>query len=202
MSQVTIIDGGGANIASLQFALQRLGAESELTADPDKILAAERVILPGVGAAADAMQKLGDAGLADVIPKLTQPLLGICLGMQLLFESSEEDDATCLGIIEGRAKLFAATDDRPVPHMGWNRIEKLRNSRLLDGIPDGAHFYFVHSFAVGVTPSTVACTNYGHPFTAIVRQGNFMGTQFHPERSGEQGARLLQNFLRLDSTGY
>jgi glutamine amidotransferase len=202
MSQVTIIDGGGANIASLQFALQRLGAESELTADPDKILAAERVILPGVGAAADAMQKLRDAGLADLIPKLTQPLLGICLGMQLLFESSEEDEATCLGIIEGRAKLFTATDGRPVPHMGWNRIEKLRNSRLLDGIPDGAHFYFIHSFAIGVTSSTVACTDYGHPFTAIVRQGNFMGTQFHPERSGEHGARLLQNFLRLDSTGF
>jgi glutamine amidotransferase len=202
MGQVTIIDGGGANIASLQFALQRLGAESELTADPDKILAAERVILPGVGAAADAMQKLRDAGLAELIPKLTQPLLGICLGMQLLFESSEEDDATCLGIIEGRAELFTATDDRPVPHMGWNRIEKLRNSRLLDGIPDGAHFYFIHSFAIGVTPSTVACTDYGHPFTAIVRQGNFMGTQFHPERSGEHGARLLQNFLRLDSTGF
>lgn len=202
MSQVTIIDGGGANIASLQFALQRLGAASELTADPDRILAAERVILPGVGAAADAMQKLRDAGLADVVPKLTQPLLGICLGMQLLFESSEEDNATCLGIIEGRAQLFAATDDRPVPHMGWNRIEKLRNSRLLDGIPDGAHFYFVHSFAIGVTPSTIACAQYGHAFTAIVRQGNFMGTQFHPERSGEHGARLLQNFLRLDSTDF
>jgi glutamine amidotransferase len=202
MSQVTIIDGGGANIASLQFALQRLGADSELTADPDTIRAAERIILPGVGAAADAMEKLRSAGLAELLPQLKQPLLGICLGMQLLFESSAEDDATCLGIIEGRATLFEASRTRPVPHMGWNKIQKLRNSRLLDGIPDGAYFYFVHSYAVGVTPSTVACADYGSAFTAIVRQGNFMGTQFHPERSGEHGARLLQNFLRLDSSGF
>jgi glutamine amidotransferase len=202
MSQVTIIDGGGANIASLQFALQRLGADSELTADPEKILAAERVILPGVGAAADAMDKLRAKELASILPQLKQPLLGICLGMQLLFESSAEDETDCLGIIEGRAELFATARDRPVPHMGWNRIEKLRNSRLLDGIPDGAHFYFVHSYAVGVTPSTVACAHYGIAFTAIVRQGNFMGTQFHPERSGEHGARLLQNFLQLDSSGF
>jgi glutamine amidotransferase len=202
MSQVTIIDGGGANIASLQFALERLGAGSELTADPTKILAAERVILPGVGAAADGMQRLQQAGLDKLIPELTQPLLGVCLGMQLLFESSEEDDAECLGIIPGRATKFAVATDRPVPHMGWNRIEITRNSRLLDGIPDGAHFYFVHSYAVGVTANTVACTDYGKAFTAVTRSGNFMGTQFHPERSGEHGARLLQNFLQLDAADF
>ena len=202
MSAVTIIDSGGANIASLQFALRRLGAASELTTEPAKIEAAERVILPGVGAAADAMEKLQRAGLADLIPQLQQPLLGICLGMQLLFDSSAEDNSPCLGIIGGRAERFAAAANRPVPHMGWNSIEKLRNSRLLDGITDGAYFYFVHSYAVGITPSTVASTDYGSSFTAIVRQGNFMGTQFHPERSGEQGARLLQNFLHMDASAF
>ena len=202
MSLVTIIDSGGANIASLQFALERLGARTELTADPDKIKTAERVILPGVGAAADGMERLRHAGLDTVIPQLTQPLLGICLGMQLLFESSEEDEASCLGIIPGRATKFIAAKDRPVPHMGWNRIEITRNSRLLDGIPDGSHFYFVHSYAVGVTANTVACAGYGKAFTAITRSGNFMGTQFHPERSGEHGARLLKNFLQLDASGF
>jgi glutamine amidotransferase len=198
---VTIIDSGGANIASLQFALQRLGATSELTADRAKISNAERVILPGVGAAADAMQKLQQAGLAELLPQLTQPLLGICLGMQLLFESSQEDDAHCLGIIPGRARLFEAADERPVPHMGWNKINKVAtaaDSTLLDGIPDGSYFYFVHSYAVEITPATIATADYGIPFTAVVQQRNFMGAQFHPERSGEYGARLLQNFLQLD----
>jgi glutamine amidotransferase len=202
MSQVTIIDGGGANIASLQFALERLGASSELTADPDKIRAAERVILPGVGAAEDGMQRLRKAGLDTLIPQLTQPMLGICLGMQLLFDSSEEDDATCLGIIPGRTQRFEVADDRPVPHMGWNQIEIIRNSRLLDGIPDDAYFYFVHSYAVGVTDYTIACADYGKAFTAITHNNNFIGTQFHPERSGKHGARLLQNFLQLDEAGF
>ncbi|TDJ44465.1 MAG: imidazole glycerol phosphate synthase subunit HisH [Gammaproteobacteria bacterium] len=202
MSQVIIIDGGGANIASLQFALERLGANSELTADPDKIRAAERVILPGVGAAADGMQRLIKAGLDTLIPQLTQPLLGICLGMQLLFDSSEEDDATCLGIIPGRTLRFEVADDRPVPHMGWNQIGIIRNSRLLDGIPDDAYFYFVHSYAVGVTANSIACADYGKAFTAITHNNNFMGTQFHPERSGQHGARLLQNFLQLDEAGF
>ena len=202
MKQVIIIDGGGANIASLQFALKRLGVGSELTADADKIRSAERVILPGVGAAEDGMQRLRQAGLDTLIPQLTQPLLGICLGMQLLYESSEEDDGSCLGIIPGRAKKFTVAPDRPVPHMGWNRIDITRNSALLDGIPDGSYFYFVHSYAVGVSTNTVACADYGQTFTAITRSGNFIGTQFHPERSGVHGARLLQNFLQLDGTNF
>jgi glutamine amidotransferase len=196
MADVAIIDGGGANIASLRFALQRLGADSELTTDPDTIRAASRVILPGVGAAADAMQRLRAAGLDEVIPTLTQPLLGICLGMQLLFESSEEGDAECLGIIEGRATLFAAAEDRPVPHMGWNRVEQTGDTVLFDGIPNGAYFYFVHSYAVDMVTATTGCTNYGRNFTSVVRKDNFMGTQFHPERSGKRGARLLKNFLQ------
>jgi len=197
MNRVAIIDGGGANIASLQFALQRLGAVAELTADPAAIRKAERVILPGVGAAADGMQKLHQAGLADVIPTLTQPMLGICLGMQLLFEGSDEDNADCLGIFGGRAHRFVAAAERPVPHMGWNRIARQKDAALLEGIPDGAYFYFVHSFALDVTEHTIATADYGRPFSAIVQKDNFMGTQFHPERSGRHGAKLLQNFLQM-----
>ncbi len=196
MPQVTIIDGGGANIASLQFALTRLGAESELTTDPDKIRAAERVILPGVGAAADAMDKLRSAGLDKVIPGLEQPVLGICLGMQLLFDSSEEEDTQCLKIIEGHAQLFEVAEDRPVPHMGWNRVKKSANAHLLDGIPDDAYFYFIHSYAVDTVAATMGSTSYGRNFTSVVQMENFMGTQFHPERSGKHGAQLLQNFLQ------
>lgn len=200
MARVTIIDGGGANIASLQFALQRLGATTELTTDAARIRAAERIILPGVGAAADAMQRLEQAGLTGLIPELTQPFLGICLGMQLLYESSAEADTHCLGIIEGHAKRFAKAPERPVPHMGWNALEKLREVPLLHGIDQGSYFYFVHSYAVDVLPTTVASATYGRSFTAVVGQNNFWGTQFHPERSGEHGARLLRNFLQLTAT--
>ncbi len=195
--QVAIIDGGGANIASLLFALERLGYAGRLTSDHAEIRAAERVILPGVGAALAAMDKLRSKGLDELIPTLSQPLLGICLGMQLLFDGSEEDDAACLGIIEGRARRFDPAPGRPVPHMGWNRVAKTRNARLLDGIPDGAHFYFVHSYAVDMVSTTTGCTDYGRTFTSVVRKGNFMGAQFHPERSGRYGAQLLDNFLRL-----
>lgn len=192
---IVIIDGGGANIASLQFALARLGVKGQLTVDPDIISAASHVILPGVGAAADSMSRLTAAGLIELIPGLNQPVLGICLGMQLLFAASEEDDATCLGIFPGKAHLFKATAERAVPHMGWNQIQRTRDSDLLTGIPDGAHFYFVHSYAIDVTDDTLAVTEYGTPFTAIAERANFSATQFHPERSGEFGAQLLKNFL-------
>ena len=197
MAAVTIIDGGGANIASLQFALQRLGADSELTADAAAIRAASRLILPGVGAAADGMHKLRELGLDSVIRGLEQPLLGICLGMQLLFDASAEDDAECLGIIPGRAEKFVPSLDRPVPHMGWNRAIRVGESPLIEGLDDDAWFYFVHSYAIEPGPATIATADYGKPFAAIVQQGNFMGTQFHPERSGAEGARILDNFLRL-----
>jgi glutamine amidotransferase len=196
---VTIIDGGGANIASLRFALERLGASSELTADPEKIRTAERVILPGVGAADDAMRRLRIQGLDELIPQLTQPLLGICLGMQLLFDASDEDSADCLGIIPGHASLFEVAPEQPVPHMGWNRVNKLTDAPLLDGIPDGEYFYFVHSYALDEGPDTIGSCDYGRTFTAIVQQNNFMGAQFHPERSGKYGAQLLQNFLQLST---
>jgi len=198
VTEVAIIDSGGANIASLVFALRRLGREAVLTRDPDAIRAAGRVILPGVGAAADAMERLASHGLDRLIPTLTQPVLGICLGMQLLFEESEEGAARCLGIIPGTARRFAA-DAGAVPHMGWNQVRRRAESPLLSGIADGEYFYFVHSYALPEGPATVATSDYGGPFTAIAARGNFHGTQFHPERSGPAGARVLRNFLETGS---
>jgi glutamine amidotransferase len=192
---VAIIDGGGANIASLRFALERLGRDSVLTTDAATIRAADHVILPGVGAARAAMDRLRASGLDRLIPALNQPVLGICLGMQLLFDASEEENTPCLGIIPGTARRFENAPDRPVPHMGWNQLERTAESALLAEVPDGAYCYFVHSYALPVTSATVAQTQYGWPFSAVVARGNFVATQFHPERSGEVGARILGNFL-------
>lgn len=197
VADVVIIDGGGANIASLRFALERLGRHAVLTTDRERIAAASHVILPGVGAARNAMDRLDAHGLTSFIPGLRQPFLGICLGMQLLFDSSAEEDTACLGILRGRAQRFPAHPDRPVPHMGWNRIARLHEAPLLAGIAEGEYFYFVHSYAVPVTVDTIASSDYGAPFSAIVGRGNFLGAQFHPERSGPAGARLLANFLAL-----
>jgi glutamine amidotransferase len=195
---IVIVDNGGANIASLQFALQRLEAASAVSADPAEIRAASHVILPGVGAAADAMSRLRRNGLEAVIPTLQQPVLGICLGMQLLYEASQEGDARCLGIIPGRAARFAEAHDRPVPHMGWNTLEIRRPCALLTGLADGDYAYFVHSYALDLSDATVASTGYGAPFSACVQWRNFYGTQFHPERSAAVGARLLKNFLAIN----
>jgi glutamine amidotransferase len=194
--RLAIVDGGGANIASLRFALARLGVDGQLTSDPDVIRAATHVILPGVGAARDAMRRLEQHGLVAVLRGLTQPLLGICLGMQLLAESSEEEDTACLGLLRGVARRLPGGPDRPVPHMGWNRVFRTRTTTLFDGIPDGAQFYFVHSYALPVAAYTVGRTEYGETFSAVIEQGNVCATQFHPERSSAHGARLLQNFLR------
>lgn len=195
VNSVAIIDGGGANIASLRFALERLGYSGRLTVDHDIIRAADRVILPGVGDAGDAMRRLHNAGLDELIPRLTQPILGICLGMQLFFEASEENDTRCLGIMTGIAREVEATVELSVPHMGWNQVVATKASPLLAGIPNGAYFYFVHSYALNIGDDTVATADYGKPFTAVAERGNFAATQFHPERSARYGARLLQNFL-------
>ena len=196
--QIAIVASGGANIASLQFALQRLGVASAVTADPEQLRAASHVILPGVGAAADAMARLRRHGLDTVIPSLRQPVLGICLGMQLLYESSQEGEARCLGIIPGRAARFAPAPDRPVPHMGWNSLDIRRPCALLAGLADGDYAYYVHSYALELSEATVASTSYGTPFSACVQWRNFYGAQFHPERSAAAGARLLKNFLTLN----
>jgi len=193
--EVVIVDGGGANIASLNLALQRLGYTGQLSSDPAIIRAASHVILPGVGAARAAMERLQKAGLVSVIPELRQPVLGICLGLQLLFESSEEDDVACLGILPGRVRRFAPAPERPIPHMGWNQITRKRESPLLDGVPDDSYFYFVHSYAADVSDDTIATTDYGRLFTAVAGRDNFYAAQFHPERSGPLGARILENFL-------
>jgi glutamine amidotransferase len=195
--RLVIIDSGGANIASLRFALERLKCVPVVSADPDIVRNATHVVLPGVGAAADAMARLRRAGLVDVVPTLRQPVLGICLGMQLLFERSEEGDTTCLGAIPGTATRLRAEPDRPVPHMGWNQLRIERTGRLLDQVESGEYAYFVHSFAVAVGAATLASCNYGHDFSAVVERANFLGTQFHPERSAATGARILANFLRL-----
>ena len=192
-----IIDSGGANLASLQFAFERLGAKTHVTADPAQITSAARVILPGVGSAADAMSRLRKNGVADLLPSLTQPVLGICLGMQLLFERSEEGDTDCLGILPDKVKRLQPAQGRPVPHMGWNQLSPVREDPILEGISADDYVYFVHSFAVPVCDVTVASADYGIVLSAIVRRGNFWGTQFHPERSAHTGARLLANFLRL-----
>ena len=200
---IAIIDSGGANIASVRFALERLGVDSVLTADPAVISAADRVILPGVGAAPVAMAQLARAGLVECIRGLTQPVLGICLGMQLLFERSEEGDTPLLGLVGGTCGAFDPGMGLTVPHMGWNRLLPRGEGRhpLLSGVEDGAHVYFVHSYAAPVSADTVASCSYGVDFTALVARGNFMGAQFHPERSGPVGARILGNFLALPAGG-
>lgn len=204
MSDVVVIDSGGANLASLLHALRRLGVGAEVTKDPARVAAAARVLLPGVGAAPDAMARLAAAGLDVLLPTLRQPVLGICLGMQLLFEASEETTAAtgetpCLGIVPGRVRRMAASPERPVPHMGWNQLEPLREDPLFDGIARGDYVYFVHSYAAPVSEATLAASDYGGAFTAAVRRGNFRGVQFHPERSAAVGARLLANFLAIRS---
>ena len=194
---IAIVDSGGANIASVRFALERLGVQAELTTDPAVIRAAERVILPGVGSAAEGMKRLEARGLVECVRGLTQPVLGVCLGMQLLFEASEEGPTTTLGIIPGRVARLPESPGIQVPHMGWNTVATDAPVALLDGLPADARFYFVHSYAAPVGPSTLARSVHGTAFSAIVQRGNFTGVQFHPERSGAAGARLLRNFLQL-----
>ncbi|HMN43255.1 MAG TPA: imidazole glycerol phosphate synthase subunit HisH [Povalibacter sp.] len=196
-SGLAIIDSGGANIASLQMAVERLGVPADLTTDPERLRRASHVILPGVGAAADCMGRLQQAGLVDTIRELRQPLLGICVGMQLLFESSEEGDVPCLGLLPGRVRRLPQRDGLPVPHMGWNQLEFDRPSPLLNDIAAGDYVYFVHSYAAPLSEHTLATTTYGDAFTAVVRRGNVHGAQFHPERSARVGAQLLRNFLQL-----
>ncbi len=197
MTQLAIIDSGGANIASLQLAIERLGVPADLTTDPDLLRRATHVILPGVGAAADCMMRLRNAGLVDVIRGLQQPLLGICVGMQLLFESSEEGDVECLGVLPGRVRRLSNRGNLPVPHMGWNQLEFSQTSPLLNDIREGDYVYFVHSYAAPVSQATLATTTYGDKFSAVVQQGNVYGAQFHPERSARIGAQLLRNFVSL-----
>jgi len=195
-----IIDSGGANLASLLYALDRQGAPARLARDPDDLAGAARAILPGVGAAADAMSRLRDSGLGDAVRRYERPLLGICLGMQLLFGRSDEGDAACLGLMPGRVTALLPAPGRPVPHMGWNTLQIMQPDPLLAGLGADDWVYFVHGYhvaAVDAGAALLASTDYGVPVTAAVRRGNLMGVQFHPERSGVAGARLLANFLAM-----
>ena len=200
MTQVAIIDSGGANIASLRFALERLGADATLSTDPAVLRAAPRVILPGVGAAAGAMRRLEALRLPEVIRDLRQPVLGICLGMQLLFEASDEGDTRCLGLLPGRVERLPESPGVRVPHMGWNGLQAASAETaahpLMAGL-DGRHAYFVHSYAYRGDANALATSTHGQPFTAIAARGHVMGAQCHPERSAATGARLLRNFLSL-----
>jgi len=197
VADVAIIDCGGANIASLTNALDRLDVAWALTTDPNAITKASQVILPGVGAAADTMEKLSGLALDEVIVQLTQPVLGICLGLQLLAESSDEDQAQCLGILPAVAKKLTAHPQAPVPNMGWCQVRQNAQHELFDGIDDDAYFYFVHSFALAPGDFTLATADHAEPFTAVLAQDNFLATQFHPERSAAAGARLLSNFCSI-----
>ncbi|MFC3552209.1 imidazole glycerol phosphate synthase subunit HisH [Lysobacter cavernae] len=199
MSDVVLIDWGGGNIGSVRYALERLGARAVLSADPDMIAAAKRVILPGVGAAAPAMARLRSLGLVEPIRRLQQPLLGICLGMQLLYESSAEGDVECLGLLPGRIARLQPAPEIRVPHMGWNRLQHRGAADLLDGIDDGAHAYFVHGYAAPVSADTLATATHGDTFAAVVGRGSCFGAQFHPERSAAAGSRLLANFLAMEA---
>ena len=191
---VAVVNSGGANISSVLHALKRLGTEPKFTADAAVIRAADRVILPGVGAAGRAMDTLRSHGLTEVIRKLTQPVLGICLGMQLLFESSAEDETRLLGLIPARLELLPGGQGLRVPHMGWNAISNPRPDPLTSSL-DGKWFYFVHSYAAPVGDWTLSTSRHGQSFSAIVRKDNFYGAQFHPERSAKAGAGLLREFL-------
>lgn len=194
---VAIIDSGGANISSVVHALRRLGSEPVFTADAGTIRSAERVILPGVGAAGAAMARLRELDLVECIRELKQPVLGICLGMQLLFDQSNEDGVECLGIIPGNLEKLEPSEGVRIPHMGWNTTTTVREHPLLSGLPEPPWFYFVHSYRAPIGDSTLATCTHGESFAAIVQQDNFLGTQFHPERSARHGAKLLANFLEL-----
>lgn len=193
---IVVIDSGGANLASLQYALQRLGADVIVSLETDVIAKADRVLLPGVGAAGAAMTRLRSAGLIPVFRNFRKPLLGICLGMQLLFEHSAEDETDTLGLLAGRVERLPASPALPAPHMGWNTVSARRTEPLLAGLQPTDRCYFVHGyFASGALPDVVATSDYGRSIAAVVRRGHIAGVQFHPERSGAVGATILRNFL-------
>ncbi|MCW5519490.1 imidazole glycerol phosphate synthase subunit HisH [Aureitalea sp. L0-47] len=188
------IDYGAGNVKNIQFAFERFGISPVLSSDPEEIRSADKVIFPGVGEASSAMEKLRKTGLDKVIPTLTQPVLGICLGMQLLCETSEENNTQGLGIISEEVKRFS--NAVKVPQIGWNRIHDL-NSHLFDGIDENEFMYLVHSYYVPLCDETIAVCDYEIPYSAALRKNNFYGVQFHPEKSSIAGEQLLKNFLSL-----
>jgi len=198
MASVAVVDSGGANITSVLFALERLGAPAKLTADAAEIAASSHVLLPGVGAAGPGMAKLHQRDLVPCLRELRQPIMGVCLGMQLMYERSTEGNVECLGLLKGEVRRFKDGPDLTVPHMGWNDVTPARSGDpLLAGLAPGQQAYYVHSFFAPVTDDTVATCDYGAPFAAMVHRGNLYGCQFHPERSSAVGKRVLENFLAV-----
>lgn len=191
---IAIIDYGAGNVQSVKFALERLGKDGILTNDPEKIKNAEKVILPGVGEAGSAMKRLAELGLDKLIPQLKQPFLGICLGIQLMCESSEEGNAKGLGIFPIEVKRFQV--DLKVPQIGWNHIWDLK-SPLFEGIKEKSYMYFVHSYYLPVNEYSIANSDYGIDFCAAINKDNFYACQFHPEKSGNVGEKILENFLKI-----
>ena len=191
---LVILDYGVGNIKSIQFAFDRLGVTAVLSNDIELIKAADKIIFPGVGEASSAMNKLKDTGLIDEIKKLKQPVLGICLGMQLMCNKTEEGQTEGLGIFDVTVKRFS--NSVKVPQMGWNTITNLK-SRLFDGIPDKEYMYLVHSYYAENNECAIATTDYELPYASALQKNNFYGVQFHPEKSGRSGERILQNFLKI-----
>ncbi|MDH2998702.1 imidazole glycerol phosphate synthase subunit HisH [Pasteurellaceae bacterium LFhippo2] len=194
MTNITIIDTGCANLSSVKFAFDRLGYRAEITRDLNKIQSADKLLLPGVGTAIAAMRNLEDRKLIETIQNATQPMLGICLGMQLMTEFSTEGNVATLNLMSGKTELIPDTN-LPLPHMGWNKVRYQADHPLFAGIEQNSHFYFVHSYVVMPNENTIATSDYGVPFSAALGCKNFYGVQFHPERSGKNGAQLFKNFI-------
>lgn len=192
---IVIVDSGGANLISITSAISRLGRQVIISGTKRDIQRASHIILPGVGEAKTVMARLNTLGLLDVLKATTKPVLGICVGMQILFEFSEEGTTSCLGILKGTVKKLPIIANLYLPHMGWNTIKICTSSVLMQDIPQDAFVYYVHNFAVPVSHNTIAETAYGSSFSAAVQHRNFMGVQFHPERSGAIGSQILKNFL-------
>ncbi len=192
--KIVIINYGAGNIQSIKFAIQRLGYEAILSDDPEVIKAADKVIFPGVGEASSAMSKLKESGLDTLVPELKQPVLGICLGMQLMCNHTEEGDTKGLGIFDVNVVRF--NHGVKVPQIGWNQIESL-NSVLFNEVEEKEYIYLVHSYYAPVTKDTVGQTQYGVTYTTALQKDNFYGTQFHPEKSSVTGQKILKNFLEL-----
>lgn len=194
---IAIIDYKCGNLKSVENALSRLGCEYVLTSDPEVILAADKVILPGVGNAAEAMANLRKAGLVEVIKTIRRPVLGICVGMQIMCRDSEEGDCECIGLFDSHVKRFIPSPECKVPHMGWNSIGNLEK-KLFKDMKSGQYVYFVHSYYPTLCQDTIAtCVHAGQMFSAALKYENFYGTQFHPEKSGDVGEQILRNFLAL-----
>lgn len=193
---VAIIDYKCGNLQSVKNALERLGAEYVVTASEEVIRKADRVILPGVGSAATAMESLQQTGLCDTIRSLRRPVLGICVGMQIMCRWSEEGNTECLGIFDSKVKKFIPDEGLKVPHMGWNKISNLE-SKLFKDLAGGSYVYYVHSYYPELCPDTIATTIHGKMFSGALKYENFYGTQFHPEKSGDIGEQIIKNFLAL-----